>query len=99
WPPIPTLFPYTTLFRSQLNELTKETRQPLHILDFGAGFGKTADYLANLGHQVVAYEPNQEMQNYRYHSTNYTYLTNDFEANIARSEEHTSELQSRFDLV
>src|SRR5699024_6836091 len=71
------------LLWQQLNELTKETRQPLHILDFGAGFGKTADYLANLGHQVVAYEPNQEMQNYRYHSTNYTYLTNDFEANIA----------------
>lgn len=31
------------------------------ILDFGAGFGWTANYLAGLGNEVVAVEPNPEM--------------------------------------
>ncbi|GAB2025679.1 class I SAM-dependent methyltransferase [Lactovum odontotermitis] len=31
------------------------------VLDFGAGFGWTANYLAGLGNEVVAVEPNPEM--------------------------------------
>ena len=47
------------------------------ILDFGSGFGKTADHLAQVA-DVTAYEPDQEMLKIRYLSANYQQLSGDF---------------------
>lgn len=52
---------YETLF-VQLN-LSNE--KPLKILDYGSGFGVTADYYANI-HNVIAVEPNSMMSDKRF---------------------------------
>src|SRR5437868_9651015 len=82
-PPSSTLFPYTTLFRSDqavFGKLSRETcRHPAFAEIGGSGFE----------HRIL-----QEGQEGR-HFHGYTKVTSPF----ARSEEHTSELQSRFDLV
>src|SRR6266513_3648075 len=62
-PPRSTLFPYTTLFRSQIHGAGSDSWY-WHLV---------APQLQALGHEVIAVD--------------------------LRSEEHTSELQSRFDLV
>src|SRR5438067_5113518 len=66
-PPRSTLFPYTTLFRSNSVEY----------------FVSYYDY-----YQPEAYVPQADL-----------YIEKDSSRNDDRSEEHTSELQSRFDLV
>src|SRR5699024_12485412 len=65
-PSRPTLFPYTTLFRSQCHQLQPRASK------FGQGFWENQDM-----NPRFIYFLDQE----------------------SRSEEHTSELQSRFDLV
>src|SRR5437870_9399481 len=79
-PPRPTLFPYTTLFRSPTGTQTVLTKDQIAGLRSTEGWGRVfktmkADGLIqakNLGHVVSGYQ---------------------------RSEEHTSELQSRGHLV
>src|SRR5437868_12190538 len=66
-PPTPTLFPYTTLFRSVHLSLRGEIK---HRVEVNRGFGAWTAF---------ADQPRPHR--------------------IMRSEEHTSELQSRFDLV
>src|SRR5690606_42154559 len=73
-PPISTLFPYTTLFRSQV-ERYDHYSMPLEISDINNNFASTK--MGNSDSQVIA-------------TSNAMYT---------RSEEHTSELQSRENLV
>src|SRR5699024_11959679 len=79
--PRPTLFPYTTLFRSRTGSAGVGSPWPPER-DGGASGG-------------VPCSPNGMAAPSRRSSIVHT----PFPANIARSEEHTSELQSRFDLV
>src|SRR5206468_11063851 len=81
-PPRPTLFPYTTLFRSR--------RQQQGPGEIGGGIGEDIGGVGNEyagargGGHVDVIEPHRDIRN---------------DANAIRSEEHTSELQSRSDLV
>src|SRR5699024_12467484 len=70
-PPVPTLFPYTTLFRSRTGTA-------------GVDFVWDGDRVAGVSVQTN-------------HNESYDILAK--KTIVARSEEHTSELQSRFDLV
>src|SRR5207249_11854306 len=85
-PPVSTLFPYTTLFRSQ-----------------GSGWTQGTLRLNGLGSDVMLHVVNSSTggRDYALDSTGNAsgigggkFLIND-----TRSEEHTSELQSRFELV
>src|SRR2546421_7701199 len=80
-PPRSTLFPYTTLFRSQFKnlELVAGLATPAQINAIAALPGVQSVYL------------NKQLQYYGRPGGLYTLLL--------RSEEHTSELQSRSDLV
>src|SRR5699024_12536563 len=89
-PPRPTLFPYTTLFRSEKNfEGTVTDLQMggyLLIRDFRQRINKRG---APYGWPISVYTTPEVLWGYDHISSAYS----------ARSEEHTSELQSRFDLV
>src|SRR5690348_17490364 len=81
-PPIPTLFPYTTLFRSNTEPAGADPDGPgplqgIRVVDFsGMAVGPWAgSVLGMLGAHVIKVD------------------------NVARSEEHTSELQSPVHLV
>src|SRR3712207_8022676 len=73
-PPRSTLFPYTTLFRSQLPERFFAAGEEKTIMTFPKGYG----YAVKASDQ---------------------WLMNDMIHSLIRSEEHTSELQSRQYLV
>src|SRR5699024_12644982 len=85
-----TLFPYTSLFRSplkkRLSEIVPTTTRKLIVVGCGDGGCNIASAIAN-----------------RIPDETFTIAYNTSDRNIqkitARSEEHTSELQSRFDLV
>src|SRR5207249_11463659 len=78
-PPSSTLFPYTTLFRSQTNEFKAAVPT--------AGIANLVSY-----NYMTYYNQYEEMEFGQFlHQGNLM--------DVARSEEHTSELQSRFDLV
>lgn len=66
------------LLWQQLDQADLGAVEPLKVLDFGAGFCKTAAYLAAAGHQVTAYEPNREIAAHRYQTANYRFLSGDF---------------------
>src|SRR5207249_8751621 len=96
-PPTPTLFPYTTLFRSLpgcgavLPRFSEAAGNPCH---------------AGLGAQRVCVRSAStcERRNPREApgggvSTSFRIESQEVVAALLRSEEHTSELQSRFDLV
>lgn len=53
--------------------------QGLRILDFGSGFGKTADFLAK-NNTVLAIEPNEEMLEYRFCENDYEQIVGGIEA-------------------
>src|SRR5207249_9680086 len=98
-PPPTTLFPYTTLFRSDaaphrimLNEVgdLKQRRRAGHR---SVGHGRSAISAAR---QHAARWPPPQSCNSGYASWQRATAS---EQRGARSEEHTSELQSRFDLV
>ncbi|MDN6967223.1 class I SAM-dependent methyltransferase [Oenococcus sp. UCMA 17063] len=70
--------PWGALFYKLLwHQLNPYVHKGNKILDFGSGFGKTADHLAQIS-KVTAYEPNQEMLKIRYHSANYQQVTGNF---------------------
>src|SRR2546428_8701333 len=80
-PPRSTLFPYTTLFRSQLPEQNR----------FDEADERGLDAVAEVHVPVTAHRA-AEVESVRLHRRYYSHLG-------YRSEEHTSELQSRSDLV
>src|SRR5437868_10090668 len=82
-PPTSTLFPYTTLFRSDLFSCFKRNLIFLCVLR---------------GHAVRAHERNAEHLHRHGHGIGGELAAARAHAGT-RSEEHTSELQSRFDLV
>src|SRR5699024_12079677 len=93
-PPNSTLFPYTTLFRSAIGAL----KGPLH----GGANEQVMAMLLEIGEEENAIPyikkklENKELIMGMGHRV---YRTGDPRAKHLRSEEHTSELQSRFDLV
>src|SRR5207249_5577422 len=85
-PPVSTLFPYTTLFRSCLHHFIELARHSdLDIVSKRIDFLKSFSQIAWFGR---SYDPNILGG-----------IPDIYEAEVGRSEEHTSELQSRFDLV
>src|SRR5438067_10002029 len=83
-PPRPTLFPYTTLFRSR----------PAHLLPHPAGNGRgavAALYQNRIPRRQRVGEPVELRERHA--------VAEQLVPRADRSEEHTSELQSRFDLV
>src|SRR5699024_12440326 len=87
-PPRSTLFPYTTLFRSGipqgiLNHSQQQTQQ-----------SQQQQQLALLRQQIAQQNQQQAQQQQQQH-----HMTISSSVLGGRSEEHTSELQSRFDLV
>src|SRR5438067_10805115 len=86
-PPGPSLFPYTTLFRSAGKEVSARVL-PDRILGYGgaSSSGAAASQGVEIPDAGVDFEKVVA-------TTERLYLQ------AARSEEHTSELQSRFDLV
>src|SRR5206468_11348143 len=91
-PPSSTLFPYTTLFRSELGELVPR------LLPFLAGSNHLFRHLiSSRGTRALPSEPNhRRIGRYRDHEMR---LPATPKLIATRSEEHTSELQSRSDLV
>src|SRR5699024_12346900 len=97
-PSLDTLFPYTTLFRSQ------QVLVPIAAIRWAQAQGDYARIyledesyllrisLAGIEEEWAAYD---FVRIYRSHIVNLNFATKI----VQRSEEHTSELQSRFDLV
>src|SRR5699024_12569339 len=89
-PPITTLFPYTTLFRS--GRVVSESAPFMYTMGTSLGAMPTGYLSSSTTLAVALYALSRE----NFH-TNEAYATAC--VLIIRSEEHTSELQSRFDLV
>src|SRR3712207_6982623 len=77
-PPRSTLFPYTTLFRSDVVRMTIEVHTRYQAADYGAAAAIFPRLINNIDAYVVECRPDELKR---------------------RSEEHTSELQSRQYLV
>lgn len=70
--------PWGRIFYAQIyRQLALAESPKLKILDFGSGFGKTADYYAKW-HEVTAIELNPEMTELRYHENDYMQISGDF---------------------
>src|SRR5207249_12331804 len=84
------LFPYTTLFRSSdvVNDLAGNAR-PVEIKLFGPDLAALEAYGTRLDSAMAGIDGLEDLFSGVSEPT----------AEMARSEEHTSELQSRFDLV
>src|SRR5207249_8156789 len=100
-PPRSTLFPYTTLFRSEYDHLHtmatwKEQERAMELIKEAMDhqLAGELDEAVRLYKESIALYPTADAHTY----LGWTYS---FQGRIdeARSEEHTSELQSRFDLV
>lgn len=65
------------LLWTQIEASIPKTNQ-LTILDYGSGFGKTADHFASK-HKVTAYEPNEGMLDKAFTQNTYTQLTGDYD--------------------
>src|SRR5699024_11670983 len=96
-PPTSTLFPYTTLFRSRVRTggtvAKKLYEDDVLVIGLGRFGGAAAIELQRLGHNVVAVERDANL------AEGFLGKVSKLVQADARSEEHTSELQSRFDLV
>src|SRR5690606_40619784 len=90
-----TLFPYTTLFRSQLLEQLKQGPQPVCLLiPQGRISAGVEDWLQQ------ALPVGQPLQRGALTLCTLSFLSqSQYDRLLARSEEHTSELQSRENLV
>src|SRR2546428_9100592 len=89
-PPRSALFPYTTLFRSIPADLTTEEGPNSLIQGTLAAYGRI-NILVNLAGGLTKYGPSDELTLAEWEA--------ELNSNLRRSEEHTSELQSRSDLV
>src|SRR5699024_12849582 len=94
-----TLFPYTTLFRSDAARrlVMSHLRFVVHVARGYSGYGlQVADLIqeGNIGlmKAVKRFDPDRGVRLV-------SFAVHWIRAEIHRSEEHTSELQSRFDLV
>src|SRR5207248_9255603 len=97
--PQSTLFPYTTLFRSKFpqrdellaamaDELTGHLKQTLDLFELIGQAGSGTDHPGPVGWRPsIADHPQNQLRDDR-----------DWKILITRSEEHTSELQSPYDL-
>ncbi|MBO4477874.1 MAG: class I SAM-dependent methyltransferase [Lachnospiraceae bacterium] len=66
--------PWGTMFYEQIfRQLVLPNDKKLKILDFGAGFGLTAEHYAEY-HDVIALEPNEEMRSLRVQTRDYTLI-------------------------
>src|SRR5687768_17800809 len=83
-PPRSTLFPYTTLFRSRIeSSIVIEHARGKRVLEVGCGTGLVLEKIAPVAASAVGVDLSAGM----------------IAKARARSEEHTSELQSRLHLV
>src|SRR5699024_12534244 len=85
-PPIYSLFPYTTLFRSAL--FIPHMKSSEELADY------TITYNPRTAEKIKSYS-----QDFDFLPLFKELIGQDIDKAIVRSEEHTSELQSRFDLV
>src|SRR5437868_9862719 len=88
-PPRPTLFPYTTLFRSLALEIYTPLEEIFSMNAMDTRYYGSSDHVPFMNRGIPAFFTLPRVAGYReaHHSQ------------TDRSEEHTSELQSRFDLV
>src|SRR5207247_9813214 len=93
-PPSPTPFPYTTLFRSVLHVPMKGAPDALTEVLTGR-----ADFYFALPFQVGPQIKEGKLRALAVGSPKRSALFPDVPTTVERSEEHTSELQSRVDLV
>src|SRR5258708_14452489 len=87
-PPRSTLFPYTTLFRSQNRVSVALPRLPEEVQRIGVTVRKSSPDLMLVIHLI---SPDGSLDQH--------YISNYATVNVRRSEEHTSELQSPDHLV
>src|SRR2546422_7309952 len=87
-PPRSTLFPYTTLFRSRADVLPGARAAGPDVELARIGAGEIDDFLEARERQVLARDQRIRMADHQADRRQ-----------VARSEEHTSELQSRLHLV
>src|SRR5207249_11818414 len=94
-PPISTLFPYTTLFRSRF---ATDASMPVWLANLGSPniLEDSCCRIPSVMRSIFpSYGWSRRSENSRPHA-----MQNSFKVPVgSRSEEHTSELQSRFDLV
>src|SRR5436309_6248538 len=93
-PPSSTLFPYTTLFRSDRHD--RDERQDQRVLDERLTF-LTLEAILNPAQQLMKLSLNPQHVFPSLRWVDYGPATDD--KLVLRSEEHTSELQSRENLV
>src|SRR5207249_6103277 len=98
-PPRSTLFPYTTLFRSDLTNKDQANTEWLQGL--GSAQNRMGDVLEARGLPDAARRAFDDALAIDQELVTRNPRNPDWQRNlaVARSEEHTSELQSRFDLV
>src|SRR5207249_10255416 len=95
-PPPPTLFPYTTLFRSRIGKRSGEVLLILlFMLETGVVTGATYAHRDQPGYFLKRMRENADIASFLGRQP----FPVRAEIDQSRSEEHTSELQSRFDLV
>src|SRR5699024_12059895 len=97
--PTSRIFPYTTLFRSMLKRFQKAGHKPIALVGGGTGMigdpsGRSTERTLNDRSIVKQYSEKIKQQ-----ITSFINANDDKNPVTVRSEEHTSELQSRFDLV
>src|SRR5699024_12518395 len=97
-PPRPTLFPYTTLFRSQTEFAIHQSCRKVKTLNRALKWTSSARQLS-----IISLKNTRAALQYLLRKTFSPWpclaINQDAETYCTRSEEHTSELQSRFDLV
>src|SRR5207249_12079258 len=98
-PPTPTLFPYTTLFRSYHFMYGKAETQPCPLCTMWIdGYNAVAPHITQNADFVVVAAASPAALRAHAESRGWDNLRLLSAGDSSRSEEHTSELQSRFDL-
>src|SRR5207249_12022071 len=85
------LFPYTTLFRSTIVATVRNTQGPARFLATG--------FMVRKDGNIQQFETNSDWRVSDQQGAQKQHAVEAGSNGSARSEEHTSELQSRFDLV
>src|SRR5699024_11863422 len=98
-PLIPTLFPYTTLFRSGIVRFSQAFKRPSSTFDLSNTSRVPSFFITTRGDSSIRSNVVKRVRNLRIPGVSELHSSHPHDANPPRSEEHTSELQSRFDLV